>query len=87
MSSLSIESFHFINYKSSVLLILSVLIFFLAVADDLKVTHQTFMILLVTVSIGLLFAFTALCLLLCKKLLINIVTYVILRNIEGVIFF
>ncbi|XP_015429458.1 PREDICTED: ALK tyrosine kinase receptor [Dufourea novaeangliae] len=32
-------------------------------ADDSKVTHQTFMILLITVSIVLLLAFTALCLL------------------------
>ncbi|XP_076176518.1 anaplastic lymphoma kinase isoform X2 [Ptiloglossa arizonensis] len=36
-------------------------------ADDSKVTHQTFMILLIAVSIGLLFAFTALCLLLYNR--------------------
>ncbi|XP_031836034.1 anaplastic lymphoma kinase isoform X3 [Nomia melanderi] len=37
------------------------------VADDSKVTHQTFMILLITVSIVLLVAFTALCLLLYNR--------------------
>ncbi|XP_076236265.1 anaplastic lymphoma kinase isoform X2 [Calliopsis andreniformis] len=36
-------------------------------ADDLKASHQTFLILLVTVSIGLLFAFVALCLLLYNR--------------------
>ena len=38
------------------------------VANETKVTHQTYMILLIAASIGLLFAFTAVCLLLCKKL-------------------
>ncbi|CAK9818713.1 ALK tyrosine kinase receptor [Anthophora plagiata] len=36
-------------------------------ADDTKGTQQTFMILLIAVSIGLLFAFTALCLLLYNR--------------------
>lgn len=36
-------------------------------ADDSKVAHQTFMILLIAVSIGLLFAFTGLCLLLYNR--------------------
>ncbi|XP_017880511.1 ALK tyrosine kinase receptor isoform X2 [Ceratina calcarata] len=36
-------------------------------ADDSRVTHQTFIILLIAVSIGLVFAFTALCLLLYNR--------------------
>ncbi|XP_053974206.1 ALK tyrosine kinase receptor isoform X2 [Hylaeus volcanicus] len=36
-------------------------------ADDSRVTHQTFMILLIAVSIGLLFAFATVCLLLYNR--------------------